>query len=115
MRRTVRGRLHYYDGVVEVQENDADDIAALEQLFARAGLDWKDYTTDEALAVLGGEYAMGYLNIEGTAAILTWKEPSASPEEVLAEAEQAFRAWADEQGYDPWFGEATLLLSRRPR
>jgi len=100
----VSGRFHYYDGIVKVQETDEDDVAVFEQLFAEAGLDWNDLTTDEALAVLGHEYAMGYLDIDGKGATLTWKEPSPAPD-VLADAEQAFRDWADEQGYDPWFSE----------
>ena len=99
------GRFHYYRGIVKVQENEATDIAVFEQLFTEAGLDWNDYSTDEALAVLGRGYASGYLDIEDRSAHLTWKEPSAAPD-VLAEAEEAFRVWADGQGYEPWFAES---------
>jgi hypothetical protein len=100
----VSGRFHYYNGIVKLQENDADDIGVFEELFAEAGLAWKDCSTDEAVATLGRDYAMGYLDIDEKGAILRWKEPVPSPQ-VLAQAEVAFRRWADEHGYDPWFSE----------
>jgi hypothetical protein len=101
----VSGRFHYYRGIVRVQENDAADISIFEELCTESGLEWNDYTTDEALAVLGGGYVFGYLNIEDRSAHLTWKEPWPDAE-VLAEAEEAFRVWADGQGYEPWFAES---------
>ena len=100
----VSGRFHYYAGIVKVQESDAGDIELLEQFFSEAGLDRNDYSTQEAVAALGREYAMGYFDIEDKSAHLTWKNPMATPG-VLAEAEEAFRVWAESQGYEPWFAE----------
>ena len=99
------GRFHYFRGIVKVQDDDASDVAVFEQLLTEAGLGWNDYSAEEASAVLGSGYALGSLDIEDKSAHLRWTEPLATPE-VLAEAEEAFRVWADGRGYEPWFGES---------
>jgi hypothetical protein len=79
-------RWHFYRGYEAEGENDVD---AISDLFRQAGLDWNDYSADEAIDELGEEYAMAYIDLDRTPPRATWK-PGVHGEAVQ-DAEDALR------------------------
>jgi hypothetical protein len=98
------GRFHYFRGVGLVKAEDGTDGELMDQMTEQTGVSFAELL-DPAVS---REYAMGVVAIRGNEAMLdlTWKQFDPSDNEynitpeTRAAAEDEFRRWASESGYE---------------